>query len=107
MAKKSKTKDEQAWLNRVAALGCIVCQRDAEIHHIGNGAMGMRASNYDVIPLCPEHHRTGGHGVAVHAGKLTWDKIHGTERELLDKVKKVIQEKEIDSWVDLIEGDES
>jgi hypothetical protein len=40
----------------------------AELHHprAGTGA-GRRASHYDVIPLCPEHHRgkTGLHGLGT------------------------------------------
>jgi hypothetical protein len=36
-----------------------------------------------VIPLCHAHHRTGGHGVAVHAGRRTWEDKFGTEDELL------------------------
>lgn len=52
-------KAEKEHLNNVAELGCIVCRNNgfygsaAEIHHIGNGTMGKRASNYEVIPLCP------------------------------------------------------
>lgn len=52
-------KAEKAHLNSVAELGCIVCSNmgfmgsAAEIHHIGNGTMGKRASNYEIIPLCP------------------------------------------------------
>ena len=68
------TSAESAHIGRVVAAGCIVCRNlgygetPAEAHHIGNGTMGKRASNYEVIPLCPAHHRCGGHGVAVHAG---------------------------------------
>ena len=102
----SRRKDEQTWLNRVAELGCIICKRPAEIHHIGNGTLGKRADNYSVIPLCCEHHRTGGHGVAVHAGRRTWEANHGTEKKLLEQVRQMIREQEIDSWLDLIEGDE-
>jgi hypothetical protein len=92
MSKKRthKTKDEQQHLDRVAALGCIVCRKlnygetPAEIHHIraGSGA-GQRADHHCVIPLCATHHRTGGHGVAIHAGQRTWEAKFGTEEELL------------------------
>ena len=92
----SKRKDEQTWLNRVAELGCIICRRPAEIHHIGNGTLGKRASNFETIPLCPEHHRTGGHGVAVHAGRRTWEAIYGTEKGLLERVRQMIEEREIE-----------
>ena len=95
---KRKTKEEQVWLNRVAELGCIICGAPAEIHHIGNGTMGKKASNFEVIPLCHVHHRTGGLGVAVHAGRRTWEANHGTERELLEKTRQMIREQEIDAW---------
>ena len=53
------TKAERKHMDKVAQLGCIVCcnlgydDTPAEIHHIGNGTMSKRASNYEVIPLCP------------------------------------------------------
>jgi hypothetical protein len=55
MAKKA----ESDHMNKVVSLGCIVCLNNgyydtpAEVHHIGNQAMGKRASNYETIPLCP------------------------------------------------------
>lgn len=103
---KRKTKDEQQWLNRVAELGCIICKRPAEIHHIGNGAMGKRSDHFSVLPLCEIHHRTGGHGVAVHAGRKTWESNFGTERELLQKVQAQLHDETIADWMRLIEGDE-
>ena len=103
---KHKTKAEQQWLNRVAELGCIICKRPAEIHHIGNGTMSKRASNFEVIPLCCEHHRTGGRGVAVHRGRRSWEAKHGTERELLQKVQAQLHDEAITDWMRLIEGDE-
>lgn len=87
---------ERQHLGKVAALGCVVCgmaglESAAEIHHIGNGTMGKKASNYEAIPLCHIHHRTGGHGVAVHGGRQTWEANFGTEKELLDKVLEMIK----------------
>ena len=63
----------------------------AEIHHIrhGNG-MGQRASNYESIPLCHIHHRTGGYGVAIHAGQKEFEKLYGSESELLEQVRGLI-----------------
>jgi len=68
------TLKEKKHMNRVAELGCAVCRRQgyegtpAELHHkrAGTGA-GRRSSHYDVIPLCPEHHRgaTGLHGLGT------------------------------------------
>ena len=97
MAKKSKTKAEREHLNKVAELGCIACinmgypDSPAEIHHIRAGqGMSQRAPHGKSIPLCPTHHRTGGHSVAIHAGQETWESIHGTETELLKQVWELI-----------------
>ena len=84
------TKAEQRHLDRVAALCCIVCRRlgygdtPAEIHHCSSGTgLAVRASHFRVIPLCHQHHRTGGYGVAIHAGRKIWEDKYGTEAELL------------------------
>jgi len=89
-------KAEKEHLNKVADLGCIVCRNlgfygtPAEIHHIGNGTMAKRASNYEVIPLCHIHHRTGNNGVAVHSGRKAFEANFGTEKELLKQVKGLL-----------------
>jgi hypothetical protein len=81
---------ERAYMSAVASLGCCVCHNQgtpdspAAIHHIRHGAgMSERSSNYLVIPLCGPHHQTGGHGVAIHAGRETWEGIYGNEMQLL------------------------
>ena len=47
----------------------------AELHHkrAGTGA-GRRSSHFDVIPLCPEHHRgkTGLHGLGTKGFVKHW-----------------------------------
>ena len=84
MAKKAPTKAEREYMGRVAELGCAICGGFAEVHHITTGVgMGQRASHYETIALCPEHHRTGGHGVAIHAGIKTWEALYGTEIDIL------------------------
>lgn len=86
--KKPATKAERAHLDRIAGLGCCLCGGLAEVHHITTGiGMGQRASHFDTIPLCAAHHRTGGHGVAIHAGKRTWEARHGPEIEWLEHVR--------------------
>ena len=88
---------EKDYLNRLAALGCIVCRNEglygvaAEIHHIRDGqGMGQRASHYDTLPLCPKHHRTGGYGVAFHAGQKDWEAKYGTERDLMTQAQALL-----------------
>lgn len=101
---KSKTKAEQQWLSDVAELGCICCRNagygysPAEIHHIrsGHGA-GQRADHYSVLPLCPRHHRAC-YETGFHAAPATWQRLHGSERELLEQVKQDVRELRL-CWV--------
>ena len=94
MTRRRPTKAEEAYLSKVAHMGCLVCEMQgypdtpAEIHHVrdGNGT-GQRSNHYRVIPLCPLHHRTGGYGIAFHAGEKRWEKLYGKEVELLEIVK--------------------
>lgn len=95
---KSKTKAEIAHLDRVASLGCIACRNSglgdtpAEIHHCSAGTgLSVRADNYQVIPLCQIHHRNGGHGVAIHAGRQSWQAVFGTEKELLAQTLRELE----------------
>ncbi len=88
---------ERRHLSKVAALGCIAClnngfpETPAEIHHPRAGAgTGQKSDHKRAIPLCPPHHRTGGFGVAIHAGQETWEKSYGTEEQLLAQVLALI-----------------
>lgn len=100
--KRNATKAEKEFMSQIAALGCIVdvevidhytgfvekvrCEMPAEIHHPrGDVGMSQRAAHEEGLPLCHKHHRTGGFGVAFHAGKGVWQKTFGTEKELLEK----------------------
>lgn len=91
------TKAEKEHLNALAELGCIVClnlgygKSPAEIHHIRHGVgMGQRNNHKNAIPLCHKHHRTGGYGVALHAGQKAFEDNYGTESELLECVNKLL-----------------
>ena len=82
------------YMGLVAEMGCIVCKRmgypgtPAELHHprAGTGA-GRRASDWDVIPLCPEHHRgkTGVHGLGTKGFVKHWG---FDEQDLLSEVRE-------------------
>lgn len=75
----------------MAALGCIVCGLPAEIHHLKfQTGIGRKAGPYDTIPLCPAHHRTGGYGVAYHAGPAAWEHTFGRQTELLERVREML-----------------
>ena len=90
---------ERSHLAAVASLGCAICGNPAEIHHLRHNpetgqhlGMSQRASHWHVIPLCPAHHRTGGPGVAYHAGPRAWEEAHGTEIEIWRQVEARIRE---------------
>ena len=83
------SKAERLYFNKVAELGCMVCKMPAEIHHLRTDA-GMGMKSKEVIPLCPLHHRNGGHGVSIHAGRLAFEANFGTEIELLEKMKGLL-----------------
>lgn len=74
------------FLDQVAELGCIVCQRPAEIHHVRKNGEGR--DDRKVIPLCPDHHRNGGYGIAIESGKKTWRKQFGNEVDMVGEVYK-------------------
>ena len=91
------TTNEKRHLEAVASLCCVLCARygnrgtPAQIHHIRTGVgMGRRASHYETIPLCHEHHQgaTGIHGM----GRKAWERFHSvTELELLEEVTEKVQ----------------
>jgi len=91
MAKKSMTKQERKHLQAVVDLGCIACAKlgiydsPAEIHHIkGKFRMGQKASHFETIPLCPNHHRNGG--LSYHVNPSVFTESFGTQQELLEEV---------------------
>lgn len=69
-------------MDKVAQLGCILCEEffnvkgtPAALHHIREGyGMGQRAHDTLVIPLCHEHHQgaTGIHGLGTRAFERTY-----------------------------------
>lgn len=57
---------ERRWMDRVAQLPCVCCgAHGVQVHHIREGqGMAQRASNFLVVPLCPDCHQgpSGVHG---------------------------------------------
>lgn len=88
------TKAEKVHMRKVADLGCIACRKlgyedtPAELHHVKKGTMGKKASNYEVIPLCPHHHRTSNE--SYHLNPLWFTEKFGTQQELLEEVTRLI-----------------
>lgn len=93
-SKKQAPKAEREHMGLVAGLCCVVCRNlgygesPAEVHHVRFLAGGgQRSGNLETIPLCPQHHRLGGYGVAIHAGQHEWERRYGSEAELLSQTK--------------------
>jgi hypothetical protein len=88
--KKVATKLEREHMSKVASLGCLVCQRPANVHHIrpvGLG-IGMRSGHYQTIPLCHDHHQGQ---FSIHNCKEQFEAMYGTEAELLQRTLKEIK----------------
>ena len=88
--KKVATKGEREHMSKVASLGCLVCQRPANVHHIrpiGLG-IGMRSGHYQTIPLCYDHHQGQ---FSIHNCKEQFEAMYGTEEELLHRTLKDIK----------------
>jgi hypothetical protein len=94
---------EKKWMSRVAAMGCI-CARlrfdryePATVHHITD--CGRRLGHFFTIPLSPWSHqgyclpgKSGKqmeaiYGPSLAKNKREFERVFGTELELLEKVK--------------------
>ena len=84
-------------MEKVARLGCLICRKEgnpfspAELHHIKDVATigGQRASHFEVIPLCVNHHRIGKE--SFHENSKGFSEKWGSQRELLKETLAVIK----------------
>ena len=89
--KVPRPKPDRAYLARVKALPCVICHRPppSDAHHVICGRYGQRkASDREVIPLCPECHRHGPN--AIHNGKASWVERNGPDYEYLPVVADML-----------------
>jgi len=89
-------KAEKKHLQVVSEGGCVVCRLflgvdsgPCEIHHVRAGMGTVRADNFSVLGLCALHHRNGGYGVAIHAGREEFVLRFGSEEELLGEYERI------------------
>ena len=95
MKGRNPSKEEKEYMDKVQQLGCIVCANrgypnvPAEIHHTRGKT--VKDAHLYVIPLCPSHHRYGGHTepISRHPYKKRFEDAYGTEAELLEQVQKI------------------
>ncbi len=88
-------------MDKVASLGCYCCERPASLHHIrnngkGNVGMGRKSSNYEVIPLCYDHHQGK---FSIHMSKKTFIEKFGTEKEILKNILERLRQFECHSSI--------
>ena len=96
MKGRNPSKEEKEYMDKVQQLGCIVCANrgfpnvPAEIHHTRGKT--VKDAHLYVIPLCPSHHRYGGHTepISRHPYKKRFEDAYGTEAELLKQVREII-----------------
>jgi hypothetical protein len=77
-------------MGRVAELPCVVCGvHGVQLHHVREGqGMAQRASNYLVVPLCPDCH-TGPNGIHGDKSLIRIQKLD--EMDLLAKTIEALQ----------------
>ena len=82
------TKAEREHMARVKEMPCIICGNwPVDVHH-AETKMGLRKDHMRVLPLCYLHHR-GELGIGT-LGRKAWEKRFGTQRELLDKLERML-----------------
>lgn len=86
--------DKQLW-DKLAGLGCIACRHDGRfnphvaIHHIDGRT--KPGAHQKVLPLCASHHQEDGSGaIAVHPWKKRFEQEYGTQIELLEECKQIL-----------------
>lgn len=95
----------------VRIVGCAACRFGhslfndyCSIHHV-DGRTKPHAHWY-VLPLCGQHHQTGGEGVAVHHNKSRFERRYGRQDELLSRCVRLLAEQGHDipagflAWLD-------
>lgn len=104
--RKTRSKAMQAYMDRVAELGCIACLiagtpgTPPELHHPrADAGGGQKAPDSDVIPLCPPHHRGTMHPLvpSIHRDRLKFIETFGTEAQLLARVRAMTHSRLIDA----------
>ncbi len=76
---------ESRHMGRVAALGCLVCDAPANVHHIRTERI---KNDFLTIPLCREHHQGD---FSIHMSKRQFENIYGSELHLLAETLKQLE----------------
>jgi len=97
-----KTKKIKEHFEAIVNFGCLIChimgfpKSPCEIHHIkekGKSKMGKKASDYEVIGLCPSHHRHSK--ASYHYSPKNFTEKWGSQKKLLELNIKFILEEDL------------
>ncbi len=71
----------RALRGKLVALGCVVCNRPAQLHHSRQGrGWSQRSGDHRAYPLCFQHHKhEGGPDSIERMGREAWEARFGTE----------------------------
>ena len=81
--RRHKTKEEKAYHDKLAAMGCAICVRlgfdgsQAQIHHVRKHGGRRDLQEMNVIPMCPHHH------AELHANRRNYGALYGIEEQAL------------------------
>lgn len=73
---------EKAHMERIAAMGCLVCGRPATVHHVtSDGMKRIARSHKRTAPLCPRHHQIqfGPHESVEALGHAGFTRVYGID----------------------------
>jgi hypothetical protein len=81
------TAEARRYMAAVAQLACICCGRFAvQVHHAIHGRFSQgKASDFDTLPICPEHHDM------LHQRPGEWKRHYGSDFDYLPAVKAAVE----------------
>jgi len=88
--KTSRDKDYLAWIRTHSCQICGLKDETIASAHMGTGGKGIKASDYETLPLCYEHHMEEHAGRESFAGKYNidiWREIAGFNGRYIVKLK--------------------
>ena len=83
------TAAERRHLDRVASLGCLICDQPANVHHIREGQGIAQRDHFLTIPLCYDHHQGA---LSIHGNRRQFIAMFGTELNLLSQTIKRLEQ---------------
>jgi hypothetical protein len=97
---KARSAEINAHWDRVRALGCIVTGKpNPTLHHVHGGSMrgiavsgmGMKASDWLVIPLDISYHSLGPRAIDGSMGVAEWERLYGRQLDHLKNVCRLLK----------------